>query len=60
MFKGIYNVYSVDLQFFRRKDNIKGVQELSTPLLFNLKKAKIFCRAIGIDAVWRRLWLRSR
>lgn len=42
MFKGIYNVYSVDLQFFRRKDNIKGVQELSTPLLFNIKKANFF------------------
>lgn len=37
MFKGIYNVYSVDLQFFRRKDNIKCEQELSTPNLFNLK-----------------------
>ena len=63
MFKGIHNVYSVDsvdLQFFRRKDNIKDEQKSSTPNLLIHKKAKFFCRAIGIEAEWRRPWLRSR
>ena len=41
----------------RRKDNIKGEQELSTPFLFNLKSAKNFCLAIGIAAFRSRHWL---
>ena len=44
MFKGIYNVYSVDLQFSAGKDNTKGEQKSSTPNLLILKKAKIAVR----------------
>ena len=50
---------SISLQNFNCKDNIRHAQKSSTPILFNLIKAK-FCCAIGIDAVWRSPRLRLR
>ena len=41
------------------KDNIRCEQKSSTSILFKLKLWRI-CRAIGIEAVRRRPWLRSR
>lgn len=56
MFNGIFRGFTV----FRRKDNIKGEQELSTPNLLILNNRQNFCRAIGIAAFRSRPWLDLR
>lgn len=59
MFKGIYNVYSVDLQLSAVKI-ISKLGKNRAHQSYLILNRQFFCRAIGIDAVWRRPWLRSR
>ena len=59
MFKGIYNVYSVDLQLSAVKI-IPKMSKNRAQQYYLILNRQIFCRAIGIEAEWRRLWLRLR
>ena len=59
MFKGIYNVYSVDLQLSAVKI-IPRMSKNRAQQSYLILNRQIFCRAIGIDAVWRRPRLRLR
>ena len=59
MFKGIYNVYFAGLQHSAVKI-IPIVGKNRAHQSYLILNRQFFCRAIGIDAVWRRPWLRSR
>ena len=59
MFKGIYYVYSEDLQFSAVKI-IPIVGKNRAHQSYLILNRQFFCRAIGIEAVWRRPRLRLR
>lgn len=56
MFKGIYNVYSVDLQLSAVKI-IPRMSKNRAHLSYLILKGKNFCRVIGIAAFRSRPWL---
>ena len=53
MFKGIYNVHFAGLQFSAVKI-ILMVSKNRAHQSYLILNRQIFCRVIGIDAVWRR------